>query len=175
MAATYESIMTYTVSGSSTNTVTFNSIPGTYTDLVLIGSGGYTWSDTLISMTVNNDTGSNYSHTELVANGSTVTCGKATNETSVYVGWYPYPRTHAQAQTDTGNLIVHFMDYANTSKNKTMLNRNNTAFGNTGAKSQVILWRSNAAITRIDLFFGAYGTPYFTSGSQFTLYGIKAA
>jgi hypothetical protein len=37
--ATYTPIATYTVSGSSTLTYTFSSIPSTYTDLVLVVNG----------------------------------------------------------------------------------------------------------------------------------------
>ena len=65
MAATYELISSYTVSGSSTNTLTFSSIPNTYTDLSIYVSsrtnvaGNYDI-DTLVQIN-SQGTSSNYS------------------------------------------------------------------------------------------------------------------
>jgi len=59
--ATYEPIATTTVSGSSTSTVTFSSISGTYTDLVIIGNLGSQTTNAFPYLQFNGDTGSNYS------------------------------------------------------------------------------------------------------------------
>ena len=61
--ATYTPIATQTP-GSNTASISFSSIPGTYTDLVLVidnaftASGGYSY-----SLSFNDDTASNYSNT----------------------------------------------------------------------------------------------------------------
>jgi hypothetical protein len=66
--------------------------------------------------------------------------------------------------------IVNFQNYANTTTNKTILTRGSVAAGQVTAA--VSLWRSTAAITSIVLYTA--GLANWASGSQFTLYGIKA-
>lgn len=57
---TYVALATYTVSGSSTNSITISSIPNTYTHLVLIINGGATINGVDPRLQFNGDTGSNY-------------------------------------------------------------------------------------------------------------------
>ena len=85
MTATYEKIAT-TPLGSAAATVTFSSIPATYTDLVLIcnpistaTSGAY------MNMTYNSDTASNYSYTWMRGNGSTAASGRGSNSNYIYI------------------------------------------------------------------------------------------
>jgi len=158
MTATYDCIATTTTTGTAS--IDWQSISGTYTDLILVGignenagGGGY------IKVTVNNDTGSNYSRTALRGNGSTASSGRAANET----GWYP------DFETNPSTTICHFMNYSNTTTNKTMLGRFNNTTGVVVA--QVNLWRNTAAINRITLSSSAGGN---TLVGTFTLYGIKA-
>ena len=154
MPATYEPIATQTV--SSTTSVTFSSIPSTYTDLILVpvitGSGpqfaGYRF---------NGDTGTNYSLTALSGDGSTASSGRANNATSINAGIL---------LTSPFN-IFQVMNYANTSINKTTLARRGDA--SFGTDAYVGLWRSTSAINSITMF-----SPNSFSGTL-TLYGIKAA
>ena len=72
-AATYVPIGTNTVSGTTTNLITFSSIPSTFTDLVLIDNGKFSASDNSYAMTFNGDTASNYSYTYLLGSGTSAT------------------------------------------------------------------------------------------------------
>ena len=160
MAVTYSQIATQTLSSNVTS-VTFAGIPGTYTDLVLIGNFAKT-ADSGSWFRVNSDSGSNYSTTDVRGNGSSDSSGRDTNQTN---GRY----FRGLANTTADNFIVmQFMNYSNTTTYKTILTRGNNA---NGAEANVNLWRSTSAITEINLIT-ASGT--YTSGSIFALYGIKA-
>ena len=162
MPATYEPIAS-TTSSSSASSVTLGSggtIPGTYTDLVLIINGA---GSGLINCwgRGNGDTGSNYSYTDLFGDGSSAGSVRASNVSYFYIG---------SLNTDQSMMQVHFQSYANTSVNKTML----VADARAGAYVQrlVNLWRSTSAITSITLLTS---TGNFANGTTFSLYGIKAA
>ena len=87
MTATYEKIATNTL-GSAAASVTFSSISGSYTDLVLVCSGkSNTGSLDYTRIRVNSDTGSNYSRTYLGGNGSIAYSGRDSNATSYIDGF----------------------------------------------------------------------------------------
>ena len=164
MPATYESIATTTISGTSTNQVTFNSISGSYTDIVLVANFGVTTATANIYYRVNNDSGTNYSNTNLNGTGSSATSTRASSANRIYAD-------SGGSTTSVGStLMLQFMNYSNTTTNKTILAR----FGNAsyGVYAGVGLWRSTAAITRIDAYIDGHN---FADGSTLTLYGIKAA
>ena len=164
MAITYESIATTTLS-TATAPVTFSSISGTYTDLVLVVSA--TWSggsNSSFGFRLNSDTGSNYSITQLYGDGSSASSGRSSNQTKAVIGQIN--------PTEFGTTIFQFQNYSNATTYKTILSRSNVAGVITLAG--VALWRNTAAITQIDLeYFDVAGT--FDTGSTFTLYGIKSA
>ena len=164
MPSTYEPIATNTLA-SATNNVTFSSIPSTYTDLVLIMSLKSTSGvqDCLIQL--NSDTGNNYSSTFLYGTGA---AGASTRQANNPYGYGDY--LGAIFTTNFNNEIVQFMNYSNSTTNKTFLSRANQA--DNGVDAIVNLWRSTAAINTIKLFPSAQN---FAIGSTFTLYGIKAA
>ena len=167
MPATYEPIATTTL-GSAQATVTFSSIPGTYTDLVLITNSRSDSTTRGVSVQFNNDTGSNYSVTRLRGDGSTASSNRASNQTYIEIG-------DQNISTDTagniGNVICHIQNYSNATTYKTTLSRANVA--DVTVRAIVGLWRSTNAITEIDII--SSGGNNFISGSTFTLYGIKAA
>lgn len=154
MPITYESIASTTV-GSASATVTFSSIPGTYTDLILIIDSTLS-SGTDIILQMNGDTGNNYSRTYILGDGSSASSARNSNLSSHGGG---------------NKMIHHFMNYSNTTTNKSGISRYGTA--GTLTLAQVTLWRNTNAITSITLT-GA-GVTTFQSGSTFSLYGIKAA
>ena len=164
---TYEAIATTTIT-SSTATVSFTSIAGTYTDLVLVAGGllQVTGGNGL-RMRFNNDTAGNYSTTQLLGNGTAASSLRETGQSSTYAGGATY------SSTNPGTAIAHIMNYANTTTYKTVLNRGSQA--GTDVITQVGLWRNTSAINRIDVAFGgAFPTDNIASGT-FTLYGILAA
>lgn len=159
MPVTYDKIATNTL-GSAAASVTFSSIPATYTDLVLVIAGGTTaTADVYIEF--NGDTGTNYSRTYLGGDGSSASSGRNSSVTAIpsfYVG---------SAQS---TMYAHIMSYANTNVNKTILTRSSSA--GVFVLSATGLWRSTAAINSIKILVS--GTN-LSSGNTFTLYGIKAA
>jgi hypothetical protein len=158
MSSTYEKIATNTL-GSSQSSVTFSSIPATYTDLIIIIDGIMSNASEL-RYRFNGDSGSNYSFTQLFGSGSAVSTG--TNPNRVY-GRIGSTRTTQTVQ------IGQINNYSNTTTFKTVLSRESTA--GSAVQAFVGLWRSTSAINEI-LFNAETGT--FSSGTTFTLYGIKA-
>lgn len=164
MPATYEPIATTTL-GSTATTVSFTSIPGTYTDLVLVTSIKATSADTNQWMRFNSDSGTNYSSTNLYGTGTSALSFRQSSEdkfNSVLSGYL--------VTTQNCPGIYNIMNYSNTTTFKTMISR----FSNSSvvAQAEVSLYRSTSAITSIEIFT----TPNsFAVGSTLTLYGIKAA
>jgi len=160
--ATYEPITTQTLS-STTASITFSSIPSTYTDLIVASLDISTGAIQGISVRVGNgtiDTGSNYSRTTLDGYNSP-SSSTDTNVTNLDIG--------VISPTAVGSSIYHFMNYANTSTYKTILSKS----GNPQyMRTAVGLWRSTAAINQIQIYPSSYS---WSAGSTFTLYGIKAA
>lgn len=159
MAITYEPIATQTL-GSAASTVTFSSISGTYTDLVFIYSGAGSGNADLY-MQFNGDTGNNYSRTYMFGDGSTTGSARQTNTYGIFWG---YQTTGIQ------NARVNIMNYSNSTTYKTTLGVE--AIPSIAIAPIVGLWRNTAAITSI--LVGAAGAT-FSTGTTFTLYGIKAA
>ena len=160
MPATYEPIATTTL-GTTQNQVDFNAISGSYTDLVLIFNGGVT-STGDIWLRMNSDTGSNYSRTRLTGDGSTAASTRNSAASSIFIS--------AGTVGATANAIINIQNYSNATTYKTTVSRFNSS---TYSVASCGLWRSTSTITTLSLRADSADT--FTSGSTFTLYGIKAA
>lgn len=168
MPATYEPIATTTLS-STTNNVTFSSIPSTYTDLVVVASlkSNVAANDAGIFVYPNN--GVNYcSFTVIAGDGSSVATARITSSNS-FSAWYH--EVSGASVSDFTTAIYHFNNYSNTTTNKSLLYRTNRASGYT--KFYAGLAPTTSAITSLK-WTDISGTG-FISGSTFTLYGIKAA
>lgn len=162
MPATYEPIATTALSGLSS--VTFNSIPNTYTDLVIVVAGAVNSGDQNLDMRLNSDTGTNYSRTFLSNVGTAAAAGRETNYSYITLDRYSY------FTTSQSNMIINLLNYSNTTTNKTVLVRGNNPL--VGTSGVVGLWRSTAAISTVLMYLSG---STFANGSQATLYGIKAA
>jgi len=163
MTATYEKIATNTLT-TTTASVTFSSISGSYTDLVLIFNGGVDTSTGGLRMELNSDTGSNYSQTHLAGDGSAANSARNSNVTQARIS-----SDFSMSNNLNYNSITSLNNYSNSTTYKTWLSRNNLA--SVGTEAVIGLWRNTAAITSIKLVPSANS---FASGSTFTLYGIKA-
>ena len=161
MAATYEPIASQTLV-SAASSVTFSSIPGTYTDLVLVLSGTTTANDKAIRCQLNADTGSNYSHTNVLGYSGGVLSQRNSSAAFWNIG--------NNFVTSQSTLVAHFMSYANTNVYKTTLSAE--AAGTSVATRIVGLWRSTAAITSIKVY-PISGS--FAAGTTASLFGIKAS
>lgn len=173
MPKTYEPIKTEILSSTSSS-VTLDSIPQTYTDLVLICStrastnGLY---DDEFGMRFNADTGANYSRIRILGDGSSVSSLRATGEDKMYGGFHPKSTDSASVFSPT---IYHILSYTNTNMFKTVYIKGNNERSSAGQViASATLWRSTSAITSLNLTLGSGGS--FAIGSSFSLYGIKAA
>ncbi len=169
MPSTYDKIATHTLP-SATSSYSFTSIDSTYTDLVLIvGNTLTTVNGYAFTFGVNGDTGTNYSGTILGGNGSSAGSARYTsisNTSTYFTGYYSGLST-----TDPGVSILHFQNYRNTTTNKTILARGNSASKH--VEASVWLWRSTVAINQITIY--SQSGANMAAGVTFTLYGIKAA
>jgi hypothetical protein len=164
MASTYEKIATNTL-GSAAASVTFSSISGSYTDIILITSAKTTSgsADGSIVCTVNGDTASNYSATSLYGTTSSALSFRSTTQSKMYFARW------SNNQYVAGK--TQFNNYSNTTTYKTVLSQG----GNTDnyVFNWVNSWRSTSAITSMELKVDDASN--FATGSTFTLYGILKA
>lgn len=165
MPATYEPIATTTL-GSAASSITFSSIPATYTDLRVVFVGTAT-SATGLRAQFNSDTGTNYSRTSSLGDGSAVYSQRGTNIAFISLG------INDNLSTTVPTLrTMDIFSYAG-STNKTVLTSESTDMNGSGAATVAVqLWRNTGAITSISL--NVSGTT-IAAGSTATLYGIKAA
>ena len=168
MASTYTPIATTTLGSAAT--ITFTSIPSTYTDLIVVlngnGSRAATSDDT--GLRLNSDSGANYSETIIIGNGTSASSSRASSVNEMF------QNTNFRIGATSGarsTIIYHFMNYSNTTTYKTVLGRSNVS--DFGVVEGVGLWRSTAAINTIYLY--NYTSNAFTAGTTATLYGVKSA
>jgi hypothetical protein len=173
MAANTYTLISSNVLASSAASVTFSSIPATYTDLVVrasIRSDRAAVNDGLF-LTFNSDTASVYSATSLYVNNSTTVLSGRANGTPSDTFYYYTDGANATSNTFS-NTELYIPSYT-ASQNKplslTSMAEGNTTNFSMGANAG--LWRNTAAMTSINIvsFVGAN----FVTGSSFYLYGIK--
>jgi hypothetical protein len=166
MAGTYEPIATNTLS-SAAATVTFSSIPATYTDLVLSSNFAFT-----------NATAYPNPRIRLNADSSTYYQLQALYGQASAAGYTIVNYTHAYVSSASGGgggldkflIQCDFQDYTNTTSYKAFLYRVNTTVSE--SLIGVATWKSTAAINTIEW---SLQSNTYAVGSTFTLYGIKAA
>jgi len=162
MSSTYNAIATNTL-GTATASITFSSIAGTYTDLVLVCWTKAPSANVGLSMQFNGDTSSNYSYTQISGNGSSAASNRGSNQT--------YARFGNNIQTNGTYTKADIQNYSNSTTFKTLLSRSGSA-ADGGVVAFVNMWRNTSAITSLTIFPEGGGN--FGSDSIFTLYGIKA-
>jgi hypothetical protein len=167
----YDSIATASGTGSSA-TVSFTSIPSTYTHLqiraiVKSTAAGSTFTDG--NLTFNSDTSASYTRHILYGNGASAVAFGNTGNTAWSIGGGDVPL--AGYTNIFGAYIIDILDYTNTNKNKTA--RALTGADANGA-GQILLsstvFLKTDAISSIQLNCPSGN---WASGSQFALYGIK--
>jgi hypothetical protein len=167
-AGAYESIANITVpTGSTTASITFAGIASTYTHLQIRGMSVGTTGNQDILMYFNGvNSASNYSWHELRGSGSTVSTGSGVNTAFMYVASNSTDPTYPTAS------VVDILDYANTSKNKTIRSLQGKDANGSGTISLFSgQYLSTSAVTSITIYTpGAYA---FNAFSNFALYGIR--
>jgi hypothetical protein len=157
---TYVALDKVTVA-TATPSVTFTSIPQTYTDLVLVMSGTASGTSD-IYVYFNGDTASNYSRTYLYGDGSVAGSGRQSFSSFLWA---------YAVGSNQNNGILNIQNYSNATTYKTAISRWNIPSNYTGAN--VGLWRSTTAISSMTV--GITGGLNLSSGSTFSLYGIASA
>ena len=165
--SSYESIATSTPSGVST--ITFSSIPSTYSSLQIraIAKRDSASTSGSSNLRFNGDTAANYVRHFLRGSGAAATAGASTAQTSIEC--FEHTGNDAAVTNMMGVLILDIQDYASTTKNKvirTISGNDQNGAGNIYLTSG--LWLSTAAVTSITLFSS---TNYLNT--TFALYGIK--
>jgi len=163
--ATYVPIATQTLS-TAASSITFSSIPSTYTDLRVVFTGTNSVVTDFFYL-FNNDNGANYSSTDIHGNGSAAGSTSLTGESNVDVN----------AAIGEGSLTIPQMftldifSYAGSTYKTSLYTWSGDQNGGTysAVARGVSLWRSTAAINSIKLYF-ASGT--LLAGTTATLWGI---
>lgn len=168
---TYTKIASNTVGAGGVASVTFSSIPSTYTDLVVKVSARSTSGAAFAGLVIAfNGSSANYTLKWLGdAGGGAVSYSQGTFG---YNHLFYIPGSAATAST-FGNGEVYIPNYASSSYNKSLsadgANENNTAAIYQGISAG--LWSSTAAINSLAFSTGGNLDQY----STFTLYGISNA
>ena len=164
-ASSYESIATVSVGSGGQSSIDFTSIPSTYKHLqIRYIARGSILTNSLIQF--NADTGSNYSWHVLYGTGaSALAAGGGTNS-------FMYASNIASATSNFTGGVIDILDYASTSKYKTM--RTLGGYDANGSGEIGLFsgsWQNTNAITSIKLYPNSSGT--YSQYTQFALYGIK--
>jgi hypothetical protein len=163
--------------GSNSSSIEFTSIPGTYTDLIVVASlrgdqaGGNVYHGTVLQF---NSSTSNYSSRELGSSGSGVS---STSRNVVGNGMYVGNANGDSATASTfSSLEIYIPNYggaANKSVSVTQASENNGTEAYLTALAG--LWADTAAITSVKLLpFSGHGNNFLTHSSAY-LYGITKA
>ena len=177
----YSSIQTVTVGSGGVSTVTFSSIPQTYTHLQIraitrstssVGGSGVSYGGSGF-MTFNGDSGSNYNEHYLYGDGSSAGSGAIGTLSYMLISDLGGPYSGQTANTYSGS-IIDILDYTSTTKNKTIRVLNGQDRNGAGrALFQSGVWFNSTiqAITSISIVES--DSANFAQYSQFALYGIK--
>lgn len=164
---TYNVISTQTTSGGET-TVVFNSIPATFTDLVILGTARYSTTGDDIGLQFNSDTSTNYNWQQFATTG---TASRVANDSG---GNTTYARVVNNLDTDRDSgFEINIFNYANTSNMKPVISRwggrqgGTMYWGSFGGG-----WYGTSAINSITIMKPNGGV--FAANCLFTLIGIKS-
>lgn len=162
-----EPIAVATVPSGGLSSITFGSIPQTYTHLQLRIFSLMTAADNFY-MRFNSDSNGNYAWHQLTGDGSSAGAANNTGTTFMFIG-----NNNSNSATIGNSSIVDILDYANTNKNKTMralLGSDANGSGLVALRSGV--WLSTSAVSTISIIPSSGS---FREYSSFALYGIKGA
>jgi hypothetical protein len=163
MATTFTKIASVTVDGSGPTSITFSSIPNTYTDLVVLHSTRCTAASNSLTYNYNGSTASQ-TYRLIYGDGGAVGTETGTNQ-------FAYTTASVYTANTFANGSIYIPNYNsgnNKSSSSDAVNENNA----TGAYSVLAanLWANTAAITSVALVLP---TGAFAQYSTAVLYGIS--
>jgi hypothetical protein len=164
--ATYDKLASTTLS-SNNSTVTFTSIPSTYTDLVIIFNGkaaNNTDAQVRIGTANTPDSSAGYSRQFMFGYSGGIVADTASSLNGFIFS--PY--------NQNTNLVMHLHSYANTNIYKPALIRNGPkpTSGDNLTYVSANIYRDTVAINCVQFYSPTHN---FVTGSIFSIYGIKAA
>jgi hypothetical protein len=166
----YDSIASTTVGAGGASSVTFSSIPSTYTHLQIraIARGSQADASDQIGLRFNSDSGSNYAIHQMGSSGSSTFSTGGGSETKMVPGYVTGANSAANV---FGAAVIDILDYANTNKYKTV--KGLTGYDVNGGGLTIMrsgLWMNTAAITNIVCL---PDSGVFAQYTSIALYGIK--
>ena len=166
--ASYESIATVTVGSTSVASISFTSIPATYTHLQIRGLVLTASAGASPRIEFNSDSGTNYSNHLLYGTGSSAGAGANVSNSGMYIGG---------SNTGTSSsipfvFVTDILDYKNTNKNTTIKTLSGLDANGNGEISLFSgAWYNTAVVSSINVVTNINFAQY----SSFALYGIKGA
>jgi hypothetical protein len=173
--STYNLIASQVVGSGGAASVTFSSIPGTYTDLLIKASARSTDSGgSSMYLRFNSDSGSYYSDKILLGNGSSAS---SSSSSSIAQGGYAEVTTNNWTANTFSNSEFYIPSYTSTNNKSFSVDsvaENNATTAIMNLSASLYAPPTNIAITSIAILAIYGSTPYnFTQYSTFYLYGIK--
>ena len=167
----YASIATTTVGSGGASSVTFSSIPATYTHLQIriIAKTDRALNRDAVLVTFNSDTTSAYTRHGFYGDGSGVYAEGTSSYTTSMIAYRA--SGNSSATNIFGAINLDILDYANTNKAKTvrlLYGYDLNGSGEVGLRSN--LWTNTSAITSIVI---TADSSTFAQYSSFALYGVK--
>ena len=161
----YVALSTVTVDSGGASSITFSNIPQGFKHLQIRGLYRYTTALDVIAIRLNSDTSAAYSTHSLFGSGTSAASDHDYNSTYTYLGYI------MNSSTGYGASITDVLDYASTSKNKTLRSLSGTDLNGSGyVNLNSGAWYNTSAINSITIYPGA-GT--LSQYSQFELYGVN--
>ena len=164
-----EPIATTLVGSSGATAISFNDIPQTYKHLqirmIAFGDSGAN-----VNLTINSDSGTNYSYHRLSGNGSAASATNVTSFTSAFLTDATF--NGLEPTTYPSVSVVDILDYTNSNKNKTIRVLTGIDKNGVGGSIQIFsnAWYSTSSIVSLKLFGNGGNLNQY---SRFSLYGIK--
>lgn len=172
MANTYTLIEAKTLT-TTTASITFSTIPATYTDLKIVMSVRVDQATAAGSLAITfNSSSTGYYYKSVFGNGATVANDQASNYSKAYCG--DYTGTTATSNTFS-NIEIYIPNYTNATTYKSFSCDSVSENNATTARANIIAgsWQDTAASITSLTIAPFSGTGSFESGSTFYLYGIK--
>ena len=161
--------------GSAAASVTFSSIPATYTDLVLKYTARHdnAFAISQVLITFNGDTAANYSETVFYGNSVSGASGRQSAMNAIDFNYVNADSSTANIFSSNELYIPNYTVSANKPMSWVGVTENNATTSNSAMiVANASLWRNNAAISSITLTAAA--SRNFLTNSSFYLYGISS-
>jgi len=165
--ATEIAIATTTL-GTASTTITFSSIPSTYTDLrVVLVVNGYTGAASFSPLLRYNGSSGGTEYSELVMYGDGTTTATVTNTSSDSIS---LPDGGSISSTVPSLFEIDIFSYAGSTFKTALINYSNDRNGSGFTARKVAIRRNTAAITSLN--FNTSSAASYGAGTTATLYGI---